>query len=57
MQNQPNGFVIVGSNGRRELRAALLEAVLPLYSKLGYHSPVHFLQHWLTTQNEQKMAA
>lgn len=27
------------------------------HSALGYHSPIQFLHHWITTQHEQKMAA
>ena len=27
------------------------------HSALGYHSPVQFLQDWITTQHERKMAA
>jgi putative transposase len=27
------------------------------HSTLGYHSPVQFLQHWITNQHEQKIAA
>jgi putative transposase len=27
------------------------------HSTLGYHSPVQFLQHWITHQHEQKIAA
>ena len=27
------------------------------HSTLGYHSPVQFLQDWITTQHERKMAA
>jgi len=27
------------------------------HSTLGYHSPVQFLQDWITTQHKRKMAA
>jgi len=27
------------------------------HSALGYHSPIQFLHHWITTQHELKMAA
>jgi len=27
------------------------------HSTLGYHSPIQFLQDWITAQHERKMAA
>ena len=48
---------------RTAARADLFEYIEAFYnrsrrhSSLGYHSPVQFLQDWITKQHEQKMAA
>jgi len=46
-----------------DARADLFDYIEVFYSRsrrhstLGYHSPVQFLQDWLTNQHERKMAA
>ena len=48
---------------REEAIAVLFDYIGIYYNRsrrhhtLGYHSPVQFLQDWITTQHERKMAA
>ena len=48
---------------RDEARADLFDYIEVFYNRsrrhstLGYKSPVQFLQHWITTQHEPKLAA